>query len=97
MERIKLFSKCQHGLKKDCSIADAVLAICKQLIDNLDKKLSTCSIFLDLTKAYNTPLTIKYTIEKIGSTDIWNKESATTIIKQLFITKKQYTVIGYVK
>ena len=44
----------QYGFKKNCSTNEAVLDIYNKLLDNMDKKLITCSIFLDLRKAYDT-------------------------------------------
>ena len=49
-----LLSPNQYGFKKNCSTNEAVLDIYNKLIDNMDKKLITCSIFLDLRKAYDT-------------------------------------------
>ena len=49
-----LISPNQYGFKKNCSTSEAVLDIYNKLLDNMDKKLITCSIFLDLRKAYNT-------------------------------------------
>ena len=44
----------QYDFKKNCSTNEAVLDIYNKLLDNMDKKLITCSIFLDLRKAYDT-------------------------------------------
>ena len=49
-----LISPNQYGFKKNCSTNEAVLDIYNKLLDNMDKKLITCSIFLDLRKAYDT-------------------------------------------
>ena len=47
-----LISPNQYGFQKNCSTNEAVLDIYNKLLDNMDKKLITCSIFLDLRKAY---------------------------------------------
>ena len=49
-----LISPNQYGFKKNCSTNEAVLDIYNKLLGNMDKKLITCSIFLDLRKAYDT-------------------------------------------
>ena len=49
-----LISPNQYGFKKNCSTNEAVLDIYNKLLDNMDKKLITWSIFLDLKKAYDT-------------------------------------------
>ena len=49
-----LISPNQYGFKKNCSTNEAVLDIYNKLLDNMDRKLITCSIFLDLRKAYDT-------------------------------------------
>ena len=48
-----LISPIQYGFKKNCSTNEAVLDIYNKLLDNMDKKLITCSILLDLRKAYD--------------------------------------------
>ena len=50
----KSFSPDQHGFKKDSSTSDAVLDIYNCLLENLDNRLTTCSIFLHLAKAFDT-------------------------------------------
>ena len=50
-----LISPNQYGFKKNCSTNEAVSDIYNKLqFDNMGKKLITCSIFLDVRKAYDT-------------------------------------------
>ena len=49
-----LISSNQYGFTKNCSTNEAVLDIYNKLLDNMNKKFITCSIFLDLRKAYDT-------------------------------------------
>ena len=49
-----LLSKHQFGFRKHFSTEYAVLDIYEKLLSNLDKKLSSCTIFLDLAKAFDS-------------------------------------------
>ena len=47
------FSFDMFGFRRGKSIADAVLNICDGFIDNFGNKLTNCSIFIDLAKAFD--------------------------------------------
>ena len=49
-----LLSTHQFGFRKHFSTEYAVLDIYEKLLSNLDKKLSSCTIFLDLAKAFDS-------------------------------------------
>ena len=49
-----LFSPYQFGFRAKFSTEYAVLDIYEKLLNNLDKKLNTCAIFLDLAKAFDS-------------------------------------------
>ena len=49
-----LFSPHQFGFRKKFSTEYAVIDIYEKLLNNLDKGLSTCAIFLDLAKAFDS-------------------------------------------
>ena len=49
-----IISSQQYGFQKNCSTSDAVVDIYNNLIKNIENELITCSIFLDLAKAYDT-------------------------------------------
>ena len=49
-----LISSQQYGFQKNCSTSDAVVDIYNNLIKNIENEVITCSIFLDLAKAYDT-------------------------------------------
>ena len=44
----------QYGFQKNCSTSDAVVDIYNNLIKNIENEVITCSVFLDLAKAYDT-------------------------------------------
>ena len=50
----KVISEQQFGFRPKFSTEYAILDIYEKLINNLDKKLTSCAIFLDLAKAFDT-------------------------------------------
>ena len=53
-DRYKLFSPCQLGFRAKLSTEYAVQDIYEKLLHNMDQSLSSCAIFLDLAKAFDT-------------------------------------------
>ena len=49
-----IISEQQFGFRPKFTTEYAILDIYEKLINNLDKKLTTCAIFLDLAKAFDT-------------------------------------------
>ena len=89
-----LISPNQYGFKKNCSTNEAVLDIYNKLLDNMDKKLITCSIFLDLRKAYDT---INHTIlikklEKHGIRGL-----PLQLLASYLTDRQQYTIVNQYK
>ena len=89
-----LISPNQYGFKKNCSTNEAVLDIYNKLLDNMDKKLITCSIFLDLRKAYDT---INHTIlikklEKYGIRGL-----PLQLLASYLTDRQQYTIVNQYK
>ena len=89
-----LISSNQYGFKKNCSTNEAVLNIYNKLLDNMDKKLITCSIFLDLRKAYDT---INHTIlikklEKYGIRGL-----PLQLLASYLTDRQQYTIVNQYK
>ena len=50
----ELISSQQYRFQNNCSTSDAVVDIYNNLIKNIENEVITCSIFLDLAKAYDT-------------------------------------------
>ena len=89
-----LISPNQYGFKKNCSTNEAVLDIYNKLLDNMDKKLITCSIFLDLRTAYDT---INHTIlikklEKYGIRGL-----PLQLLASYLTDRQQYTIVNQYK
>ena len=89
-----LISPNQFGFKKNCSTNEAVLDSYNKILDNMDKKLITCSIFLDLGKAYDT---INHTklikkLEKYGIRGL-----PLQLLASYLTDRQQYTIINQYK
>ena len=89
--RNNLISPNQYGFKKNCSTNEAVLDIYNKLLDNMDKKLITCSIFLGSRKAYDT---INHTIlikklEKFGIRGL-----PLQLLASYLTDRQQYTIVN---
>ena len=54
LERYNILDNSQYGFHEKKSTEHAILDIITQLQTNMDKKLYTCGIFIDLQKAFNT-------------------------------------------
>ena len=54
LEKYHLLNKNQFGFRQNSSTIRAISKIYDQLLQNIDKDLYTCCIFLDLSKAFNT-------------------------------------------
>ena len=54
LEKKKLLNVNQHGCRPNCSTFHAVFEICDDFCDNLDKGYTTCGLFLDLAKAFDS-------------------------------------------
>ena len=89
-----MFSLDQYGFKKDSSTSDAVLDIYNCLLENLVNKLTTCSIFLDLAKAFDTinHYILLRKLEKYGIRGL-----PLNLIKSYLTNKKQYTLVSGIK
>ena len=54
LEKHGVLTSCQHGFSTNDSTDLAVTSIYDKLLDNMSKNQYTCSIFLDLSKAFDT-------------------------------------------
>ena len=93
-DKFKLLSSLQFGFRHGKSTADAVLNICDEFVKNLDNKLTTCSIFIDLAKAFDSVshniLIAKF--EKYGIRGL-----PLQLIQDYLNNRKQYTVVSNAK
>ena len=54
LNKKKLITNCEYGFRSNYSCSMAVSKISSEIIKNTDDKKTTCSIFLDLAKAFDT-------------------------------------------
>ena len=54
IEKNKLFSLSQYGFRKSHSTQHAILDIVNTIQTNMDKRLFSCGVFIDLKKAFDT-------------------------------------------
>ena len=95
-DKFKLLSSSQFGFRHGKSTADAVLNICDEFIENLDNKLTNCSIFIDLAEAFdsvshNISILIAE-LEKYGIRGL-----PLQLIQDYLNNSKQYTVVSNAK
>ena len=91
--RNNLLNKNQYGFVKKSSTSDAVLDIYNQILQNLNEKKITCSIFLDLAKAFdciNHDILLKK-MEKYGVRGLPLK-----LFQSYFQNRQQFTSINNV-
>jgi len=54
LNKNKLLTKFQYGFRNNASTEIAVSAIYERFLENMDKGKSTCAVFLDLCKGFDT-------------------------------------------
>ena len=90
----KLISSQQYGFQKNCSTSDAVVDIHNNLIKNIENELITCSIFLDLAKAYDA-IDHKIFIAKLEKYGL--RGVPLQLIESFLTNRQQYTTIKSTK
>lgn len=53
LNKTNFFSSVQFGFQKEKSTEDALLRFCSQIFSNLDRKLFTSGLFVDISKAFD--------------------------------------------
>ena len=53
-EKYKILGKRHYGFSQKLSFSLAISDLCEQLLKNFDKGLTTCYVFLNLAKAFDT-------------------------------------------
>ena len=54
LDKHKLFYNSQYGFRKDHSCSDAIMELTSEILKNKEHGMHTASIFIDLSKAFNT-------------------------------------------
>ena len=89
-----LLSPSQYGFKKNISTAQAVNDTYNEILQHLNKKHSTCAVFLDLSKAFGT-IDHNILINKLNKYGI--RGCPLTLFENYLTMRYQYTVVNGVK
>ena len=94
LEKFGIFHESKYGFREKRSTEHAILEIINQIQTNMDRKLYTCGIFIDLQKAFDT---IDHTILLIVNdwfTSYLTARKQITEIGPLNISKKATVLSG---
>ena len=94
LEGNNLFYKCQFGFRKKSSTENAIMQICNHLTESMESNKITCSIFLDLRKAFDT-VNHRILLEKLYKYGI--RGSTHKLLKSFLSNRHHYTIINGVK
>ena len=91
LEKKKLLNVNQYGFRPNCSTSHAVSEISDDFFDNLDKEYTTCGLFLDLAKAFDT-VDHNILLSKLAKYGI--RGLPHQLLKSYLTNRKQYTVVN---
>ena len=86
-----ILSPHQFGFRKNLGTEYAIMDMCEKLLSNLDKNLSTCSIFLDLAKAFDS-VSHDILLQKLHKYGI--RGQALAMFKSYLDSRFQFTALG---
>ena len=92
--KYNLLYKFQYGFRENYSTEFAVSQVCNDIIENLKNKSITCSVFLDLAKAFDT-VNHQILLKKLSKYGIRGKPLK--LFKSYLLNRKQSTVVNNVK
>ena len=90
LEKFELLSPHQFGFRKNFGTEYAISDIYEKLLNNLDKDLNTCSVFLDLAKAFDC-VSHEILLRKLFKYGIRN--NAYTFFESYLSSRTQFTKI----
>ena len=91
LEKKKLLNVNQYGFRPICSTSHAISEICDDCFDNLDKGYTTCGLFLDLAKAFDT-VDHNILLSKLAKDGI--RLLSHQLLKSHLTNRKQYTGVN---
>ena len=89
-----IFYKSQFGFRENYSTELAVAKICDEIIENFDNHKITCSVFLDLAKAFDT-VDHKILLQKLYKYGIRGEPHK--LIESYLSNRRQCTIVNKVK
>ena len=90
-DKFNLFSPHQFGFRENYSAEYAILDIHEKLLNNLDKGLTSCSIFLDLAKAFDS-VSHEILLKKLSKYGIRGR--VLKLFESYLDSRYQYTKLG---
>ena len=87
----KLLYDSQFGFRNNCSTENAVLQLHNELLENISKKKISCSIFVDLKKAFDT-VNHNILLQKLQKYGI--RGIALKLLTNYLSNRNQYTIIN---
>ena len=91
LNKFDLFSSHQFGFRENYSAEYAILDIHEKLLNNLDKGLTSCAIFLDLAKAFDS-VNHEILLKKLSRYGIRGR--VLKLFKSYLDSRYQYTKVG---
>lgn len=93
-DKYKILTPHQFGFKQNSSTSEAVRLLYDEFAENIDNKKSTCSVFLDLKKAFDT-VNHNILLQKLGKYGI--RGLPLQLLQNYLTNRYQYTVINHSK
>lgn len=94
VDKYKLLSSCQFGFQKNISTELAMTNIYESLVQNMDQGKICCSVFLDISKAFDS-VNHQLLLTKLSLYGI--RGPALLLLKSYLKNRTQYTVVGSTK
>ena len=91
LEKKKLLNVNQYRFRPNSSTSHAVSEICDNFFDNLDKGYTTCGLFLDLAKAFDT---VDHNILSSKLAKYGIRGLPHQLLKSYLTNRKQYSVVN---
>ena len=92
--KYNLLYKLQYGFRENYSTELAVSQVCNDIIEKLENKSITCSVFLDLARAFDT-VNYQILLQKLSKYGIHGEPLK--LFKSYHLNRKQCTVVNNVK
>ena len=86
-----ILSPHQFGFRKKFGTEYAILDVCEKILNNLDKNLNTCSIFLDLAKAFDS-VSHEILLKKLHRYGM--RGEVLSLFKSYLSSRTQFTALG---
>ena len=93
LNKHNVIQKTQYGFQKNVSTNHAIIDVVTNSLENIDSKVYTGMVFLDLTKAFDT-VSHEILIHKL---DHYSIRGQANKLMQAFLNRKQYVLVNGIK